>query len=125
MATNVFDRETLLDLTVNVIPLFIILFFLAVFVLVQPFPPDLFSFVIMIGLHVVPFVSLALLTYYSGKAISRSEAEMEATTAPAGSNDFAGGEANVDRADETAPDATEDRAESAIEPSDETSERRD
>jgi hypothetical protein len=125
METRAFDRETLLDLTVNAIPLFMIGFFLLLFVLVRPFPRDFFSFVIMVGLHVVPFVSLIILTYFSARAISRSEAEMEATTAPAGSDDFAGGEANVDRAGDTAPDATEGGAESAIEPSDEASDRHD
>lgn len=114
MATNVFDRETLLDLTVNVIPLFIILFFLVLFVLVRPFPPDLFSFVIMIGLHVVPLVSLAALTYYSGKAISKAEARMEETSAQAGEDARAVG------ADEDAPDATDGDAETAVEPADES-----
>jgi len=80
MAQSVFDRETLLDLSVNIIPLFIILFFLVLFTIIRPFPPDTVSFVIMVGLHVVPFVSLAILTYYSGKAIAESEAEMESRT---------------------------------------------
>lgn len=73
MAT-IFDRETLLDLTVNVIPLGIILFFVAVFVVVDPFPGlDRLGMLLMLGLHIVPFVALAILTYVSGKAIAGDE----------------------------------------------------
>lgn len=117
MVTNVFDRETLLDLTVNVIPLFIILFFLVLFTLVRPFPPDPFSFVIMVGLHVVPLVSLAVLTYYSGKAIAESEARMEEVSAQAGEEQ----PLESGSGPEGAPDATESNAESAVEPADDTS----
>ncbi|WP_224447321.1 DUF6684 family protein [Haloprofundus salilacus] len=70
---KIFDRETLLDLTVNMIPLFIILFFVVLFLLYQPWGGDLFPTAIMVGLHVVPFVGLAILTYVSGKAIAGAE----------------------------------------------------
>jgi hypothetical protein len=77
MATNeneIFDRETLLDLTVNFIPLFMILYFTAVLLIINPWPDlGLFLFVVAIGLHVVPFVALAILTYISGKAIAGDE----------------------------------------------------
>ncbi|WP_224332335.1 DUF6684 family protein [Haloprofundus halobius] len=72
-SNKIFDRETLLDLTVNIIPLFIILFFVVLFLLVQPWGGDLFPTAIMVGLHVVPFVGLAILTYFSGKAIAGAE----------------------------------------------------
>ena len=81
MATDVFDRETLLDLSVNVIPLFIILFFVVVFAVITPFGTSLVPTVIQMGLLVVPFAGLAILTYYSGKAIAGSEAAMEAREA--------------------------------------------
>ncbi|WP_228546223.1 DUF6684 family protein [Halegenticoccus tardaugens] len=73
MAVKIFDKETLLDLTVNIIPLFIIGFFLGLFLLYQAWGWNTLPSVLMIGLHVVPFVALALLTYLSGKAIAGSE----------------------------------------------------
>ena len=76
-----FDRETLLDLTVNVIPLGIILFFVVVFLLIRPWEWNPFVTAISMGLLVVPFVALALLTYLSGRAIS--EAEKSETSAAA------------------------------------------
>jgi hypothetical protein len=72
-----FDRDTLLDLTVNAIPLGIMLFFIAVFLLVNPFGSDPVGTVIQISIVAVTFVALFILTYVSGKAISRSEQELE------------------------------------------------
>ena len=40
MATRIFDRETLLDLVVNAVPLFIMGFFIIAFVLFSPFGFD-------------------------------------------------------------------------------------
>lgn len=68
-----FDRETLLDLVVNAIPLVIILFFMIFFAVVQQWPFDPFLFVLNQGLLLVPFVLLALLTYVAGQAISRDQ----------------------------------------------------
>jgi hypothetical protein len=73
MATRIFDRDTLLDLTVNFIPLFIILFFVVGFVLVNPFGFDPMASGLQMALLVAPFVFLALLTYLSGKAIAGDE----------------------------------------------------
>ncbi|WP_321169945.1 DUF6684 family protein [Halobaculum sp. CBA1158] len=71
---EIFDRDTLLDLTVNAIPLGIILFFVAVFVLVDPFGGlDFYGRVLQMGLLAFPFVALAILTYVSGKAIAGDE----------------------------------------------------
>jgi hypothetical protein len=63
MANSVFDRETLLDISVNLIPLGMILFFVVLLITGSTYEPDLFIEVIALGLHVVPFVSLAILTY--------------------------------------------------------------
>ena len=72
--TRIFDRDTMLDLTVNVIPLGIILFFVVAFVLVDPFGGlDFYGRVLQMGLLVFPFVALAILTYVSGKAIAGDE----------------------------------------------------
>jgi len=71
---EIFDRDTLLDLTVNVIPLGIILFFVAAFVLIDPFGGlDFYGRVLQMGLLAFPFVALAILTYVSGKAIAGDE----------------------------------------------------
>jgi hypothetical protein len=73
MAERTFDRETLLDLTVNVIPLGIILFFVVLFLLIRPWEQNLFLTVVSMALLVVPFVSLTLLTYLSGRVIAGAE----------------------------------------------------
>lgn len=72
-----FDRETLLDLTVNVIPLVIILFFVVVFAVISPFGFSAVDTTIQFALLLGPFVALAILTYYAGKAISGDEEELE------------------------------------------------
>lgn len=77
MATTVFDRETLLDVVVNGVPMFIILFFLIAFLVVNPFGFEPLETALVIGLHAVPFISLAVLTYFSAKAISGAEERME------------------------------------------------
>jgi hypothetical protein len=71
--TEIFDRETLLDLVVNIIPLFIIFFFIVAFLLFNPFGVEPLASGIQFGLLVAPFVLLAILTYISGKAIAGSE----------------------------------------------------
>jgi hypothetical protein len=75
MASNrIFDKETILDLSVNVIPLVIILFFTVLFLVVNPWGDlGLFVGLVAFGLLVIPFVGLALLTYLSGLAIAGDE----------------------------------------------------
>jgi len=63
MADSVFDRETILDISVNIIPLFILLFFVIYTLIWSPYPTDWFMESIALGLHIIPFVGLALLTY--------------------------------------------------------------
>jgi len=72
-----FDRETLLDLVVNAIPLGIMLFFILVFLLVNPFGSDPVGTAIQLTIVGVTFAALLLLTYVSGRAISESEKELE------------------------------------------------
>ena len=97
MATRVFDRETLLDLTVNVIPLGIILFFIVAFAVVNPFGWDLLYSGLQFGILAFHFVALAVLTYAAGRVISRSETP-DATEPPAAGE--------TDRGSDT-PEATE------------------
>jgi Na+/H+-dicarboxylate symporter len=67
------DRETLLDVTVNIIPLVIIAFFFFLFAVFGQFIWEpLISFV-SLGLLVVPFALLALVTYLAGWAIEQDE----------------------------------------------------
>lgn len=72
-----FDRDTLLDLVVNAIPLGIMLFFIGVFLLANPFGSDPVGTAIQLTIVGVTFIALFVLTYVSGKAISRSERELE------------------------------------------------
>ncbi|UPW01927.1 cox cluster protein [Halorussus gelatinilyticus] len=63
MPHPVFNRETLLDISVNIIPLVILLFFTVFLLLFSPWPENLFLQAIALGLHLIPFVLLAILTY--------------------------------------------------------------
>lgn len=73
MATLGLERETLLDVLVNVIPLAIIAAFILLTTFVRPWAFDPVIFVIAQGLHLVPFVLLAVLTYVAAKIIQRDE----------------------------------------------------
>jgi len=73
MSTKVFDRDTLLDLVVNFIPLFIILFFIVGYAVYTPFGIDSVSTTLQYALLIAPFVLLSILTYLSGKAIATAE----------------------------------------------------
>jgi hypothetical protein len=86
MSERTFDRETLLDLTVNIIPLGIIAFFLLVFLLVTPWEFDPFVTAISMGLLVVPFVALALVTFVSGRAVAKDEGSASAAGELSASN---------------------------------------
>ena len=68
-----FDRETSLDLVVNLVPLVIIAFFMVFFAVLQQWPFDPFLFVVSQGLLLVPLVLLGLLTYVAGRVISRDQ----------------------------------------------------
>lgn len=81
MAT-IFDRETLLDLVVNGVPLFIMLFFIVAFAVVNPFGFDPLASGLQFALIVVPFVALAILTYLSARAIAGDEARTERLLPP-------------------------------------------
>lgn len=79
MAREIFDRETMLDLTVNIIPLFIILFFIVGFAVFAPFgfEPAGLGTIMQYVLLLFPFVALAVLTYLSAKVIVRDERAQE------------------------------------------------
>ena len=111
MEAKIFDRETMLDLVVNFIPLGIILFFIALFVVVTPWGFNVRTSGVMLGLMIVPFVALAILTYLSAKAIAGDE-----KTKPV----YAQGQAGLEEAepehhgdDDHTPDETTDASDAA------------
>ncbi|MFC4551952.1 MULTISPECIES: DUF6684 family protein [Halorussus] len=69
MDSSVFNRETLLDITVNLVPMGILLFFIVLTAVVSPWPDNIFIKAVALGLHVIPFVGLALLTYIAAQYI--------------------------------------------------------
>ncbi|WP_416839099.1 DUF6684 family protein [Haloferax sp. DFSO52] len=73
MVSKTFDKETILDLTVNMVPLVIILFFVVGYAVFNPFGFDSLTTGLQYGIMVGSFVLLAVLTYISGKAIAGSE----------------------------------------------------
>jgi hypothetical protein len=103
MANKIFDRETLLDLTVNVVPLFIIAFFVVAFAVFPAFGFDPLASALQYGLLAVPFVLLAILTYLSGKAIAGDE--KRSTVYPPGAATVEGVEPLHEEEAETASDA--------------------
>jgi len=68
-----FEKETLLDLTVNVIPLGILLFFIGAFAVFPAFDGNSVFAVLQFALMGTMFVGLAILSYYTGKAIEGAE----------------------------------------------------
>jgi len=78
MSEKIFDRETLLDLTVNLIPLGILIFFIGAFALFAPWGVDPLITGLQFAIVSVTAVLLVILTYYAGKAVSTAEKEMEA-----------------------------------------------
>lgn len=83
MSDRVFDRDTLLDLTVNVIPLAILAIFFVGYIVVNPFGFDTVISAIQLAIIGLAGVLLAVLTYYSGKAVSKAESEEEESIEPA------------------------------------------
>ena len=64
MTDTIWSKDTLLDITVNIVPLLILGFFLLFFILVAPWGVSLtFVSVMQILLIVVPFIALVILTY--------------------------------------------------------------
>lgn len=78
MAEKVFDRETILDLTVNFIPLGILLVFIVTFIVANPWGVDPLISALQFTIVGGTATLLVILTYYSGKAVSKAENEMEA-----------------------------------------------
>jgi hypothetical protein len=77
MSDRLFDRETLLDISVNVIPLGIILFFVVTYAFVGDYPSDPVVSLVQMSIMGLTAIGLLVLTYYSGRAIASAEAGEE------------------------------------------------
>lgn len=77
MALLGFEKETWLDLTVNMIPLAILGVFIAAFLLVPAWGVDPVFSGMQFAILGSMFVLLTILTYYAGKAIQGAEAAQE------------------------------------------------
>lgn len=73
MSTPIFERETWLDISVNIIPLFIMGFFIVLFAVSSPWPIEGLISAVAFGLLVVPLVLLAYLTYIAADLIESAE----------------------------------------------------
>ncbi|MFC7210218.1 DUF6684 family protein [Natronoarchaeum sp. GCM10025321] len=73
MSREIFDRDTLLDLTVNFIPLGILALFVAMYVILNPWGWDSLYSTLQFGMIAFWFGLLAVLTYLSAKAIETDE----------------------------------------------------
>lgn len=67
MAYRVFEKETLLDISVNVIPIVILAIFTGMVVFLDPWGFDLLADGIALALHLIPLVLLAIVTYVSAR----------------------------------------------------------
>lgn len=67
------DRQVLLDVLVNAIPLGILLLFVLMFVVYRPYPGDSLVVVVQLSLVLVPALLLVVLTYYAVAAVTRAE----------------------------------------------------
>jgi hypothetical protein len=81
MSDRLFDRETLLDVSVNVIPLGILLFFVVTYALVGDYPADTLVFTVQMSIIGLTGLGLLVLTCYSGKAIASAERRNEGSEA--------------------------------------------
>ena len=78
MNSAVFDKDTILDLTVNIVPLFILAFFIVAYFAVNPWGmDDILVAAISHGILLFTFLSLAVLTYVAATYIEGDEAEAE------------------------------------------------
>lgn len=72
-----FERDAILDITVNIIPLSVIVFFALVFAFFPVFGTDPVMIALQFSLLLAPFTFLAIITYYSAKAIENSKTDDE------------------------------------------------
>lgn len=66
---RVFTREHLLNVSVNLVPMAIVLFFVVAFLVVAPWGYGPLATGLLVVLHAVPFVLLGILTYVAARLI--------------------------------------------------------
>ncbi|GGL61424.1 DUF6684 family protein [Halocalculus aciditolerans] len=74
---NIFEKDVLLDITVNLIPLVIITIFTAMILVVEPWGGSLLGRIEQLLLLVLPFIGLAILTYWAAQKIEGAPGEVE------------------------------------------------
>ena len=74
MAILGFERDTLVDAAVNAVPLAILVLFMGLFLVYDPWPAGLLSLVIGQGLLLVPIVVLLAATAVAARLIQADEA---------------------------------------------------
>lgn len=121
---TIFDKDTFLDLTVNIIPMFIMAFFFVLFLpmVYGPFGWDSTYSLLQIGLIVVPFVLLALLTYFSAIAIEGDANETEAREEAAAAETEAATEPETEDAEGAASESEPAAADADATPTDDAEE---
>lgn len=67
------DKETVLDLMVNIIPMAMLVFFIGLFLLKNPWDFNLSLTVVSHLQLIIPFVATGLLTYFAAKAVARDD----------------------------------------------------
>lgn len=73
MSDGIWNKDTLLDVSVNLIPLFIIGFFVVAFLVVDPWGGPALGKILQIGLLVFTALSLALLTHQAAVRIESGD----------------------------------------------------
>lgn len=76
------DEETLLDLTVNVVPLGILLIFFVAFAVASPFGWNAVTSGLQLSIVGSMVVLLTVLSYYAGRAIANAERDGEPEEPP-------------------------------------------
>jgi hypothetical protein len=69
------EKDTLLDLVVNVIPIGILAFFSLLFLMVNPWGWDPFPVLMTHFLTLFPLVVLVVVTWVAGRVVQRDEGE--------------------------------------------------
>lgn len=86
MSERLFDRETLLDISVNIIPFGIILFFVVTYLVIGDYPDAPLVRLVQMSIMGLTGIGLLILTYFSGKAIASAEQHSEESETLADAN---------------------------------------
>lgn len=73
MGDSVWNKDTLLNVSVNLIPIFIIGVFTVAFLVFDPWDGPVLGRILQIGILVFTAISLALLTYHAAVRIESEE----------------------------------------------------